>query len=83
VFGGYENRFIPLHVYLSRSLDWMYDHLKNGKALPPSQVVRAVPRGGTPGTAPALSETNVPPIQAQPVAADSITFSGFTLHVPD
>jgi hypothetical protein len=25
----------------------------------------------------------VPPIQAQPVAADSITFSGFTLHVPD
>ena len=83
VFGGYENRFIPLHVYLIRALDWMYDHLKNGKALPPSQVVRTVPRGGTPGAAPAITPANVPPIQEQPARGDEITFSQFTLHVPD
>jgi hydroxybutyrate-dimer hydrolase len=83
VFGGYENRWVPLHVYLIRALDWMYDHLKNGKALPPSQVVRAVPRGGTPGAAPALAPANVPPIAAEPAAADLITFSRSTLFVPN
>jgi hydroxybutyrate-dimer hydrolase len=83
VFGGYENRWVPLHVYLNRALDWMYDHLKNGKPLPPSQVVRAVPRGGTPGAAPALTAANVPPIQAAPAAGDLITFSRSTLFVPD
>jgi len=83
VFGGYENRWVPLHVYLIRALDWMYEHLASGKALPPSQVVRAVPRGGTPGAAPALSPANVPPIAAEPSAADLITFSRSTLFVPN
>ncbi|HJT61376.1 MAG TPA: 3-hydroxybutyrate oligomer hydrolase family protein, partial [Burkholderiales bacterium] len=49
VFGGYENLYVPLHVYLVEALDLMYDHLKAGKALPPSQVVHTVPRGGAPG----------------------------------
>jgi len=22
-----DSRFVPLHVYLMRSLEWMYDHL--------------------------------------------------------
>jgi hydroxybutyrate-dimer hydrolase len=83
VFGGYENRFVPLHVYLIRALDWMYGHLTSGKPLPPSQVVHAVPRGGTPGAAPALTPANVPPIAAAPAAADLITFSRSTLFVPN
>ncbi|MDN5507394.1 MAG: D-(-)-3-hydroxybutyrate oligomer hydrolase, partial [Comamonas sp.] len=37
VLPGYDTRYIPLHVYLNRALDAMYDHLANGKALPPSQ----------------------------------------------
>ena len=32
----------------------MYAKLKDGTALPPSQVVRTTPRGGTPGAAPTL-----------------------------
>lgn len=83
VFGGYENRYVPLHVYLNRALDWMYEHLKSGQALPPSQVVRGVPRGGTPGAAPALTAANVPPIAAEPAASDLITFSRSTLFVPN
>ena len=82
-FPGYDTRYVPLHVYLNRALDWMYDHLKSGKALPPSQVVRTVPRGGAPGAAPDLTAANVPPMQANPGAGDLITFRRSTLFVPD
>jgi hydroxybutyrate-dimer hydrolase len=82
-FAGYDTRFVPLHVYLIRALDWMYDHLTNGKPLPPSQVVRTIPRGGTPGSAPPITPANVPPIQAAPAAGDLITFSHGTLSVPN
>lgn len=82
-FPGYDSRYVPLHVYLIGALDWMYDHLKSGKPLPPSQVVRAVPRGGTSGAAPALTVANVPPIQADPAAGDRITFSGGVLTIPE
>ncbi|NRF71884.1 D-(-)-3-hydroxybutyrate oligomer hydrolase [Aquincola sp. S2] len=80
---GYDSRYVPLHLYLNRALDAMYAHLKNGTALPASQVVRTVPRGGTPGTAPALTAANVPAIAAAPAAANAITMSGTTLTVPD
>lgn len=80
---GYDSRFIPLHVYLGEALDWMYDHLSNGKALPPSQVVRTTPRGGAAGAAPALTRDNVPPIAAQPAPDDLITFSNRTVFVPE
>lgn len=79
---GYDTRFIPLHVYFNRAMDAMYEHLKNGKALPPSQVVRTTPRGGTPGAAPAIGSSNVPAFSAAPTAADAITFSGSTLTIP-
>lgn len=83
VLPGYDTRYVPLHVYLNRALDAMYAHLKSGTALPPSQVVRTLPRGGTPGAAPALTAANVPPIAATPAAADAIGFAGTTLSVPD
>ena len=80
---GYDSRYVPLHVYLNRALDAMYAHLKSGTALPASQVLRTVPRGGTPGSAPAITSANVPPITITPAAADTITFSGSTVTVPD
>jgi NAD(P)-dependent dehydrogenase (short-subunit alcohol dehydrogenase family) len=60
-----------------------HDHLKNGTPLPPSQVVRTLPRGGLPGAAPPISSANVPAISAAPPAADQISFSGNTVIVPD
>jgi len=83
VLPGYDTRYVPLHVYLNRALDAMYAHLKQGTALPGSQVVRTVPRGGTPGAAPAITGANVPPIAAVPAAGDAIVFSGSTVAVPD
>lgn len=83
VLPGYDTRYVPLHVYLNRALDAMYAHLKQGAALPGSQVVRTVPRGGTPGAAPAITAANVPPIATVPAAGDAIGFSGTTVTVPD
>jgi hydroxybutyrate-dimer hydrolase len=83
VLPGYDSRYVPLHVYLNRGLDAMYAHLRHGQALPASQVVRTVPRGGVPGAAPAITSANVPAIVRKPAAADAITWRGGTLVVPD
>ncbi len=83
LLGGYDSRYIPLHVYLFRALDAVYANLKNGTALPPSQVVRTVPRGGTPGAAPAITAANVPPIAATPTAANAIAYSSGTVTIPE
>ncbi|MCA3875516.1 MAG: hypothetical protein IOC41_19815, partial [Burkholderia sp.] len=53
----------------------------NGAPLPPSQVIRTVPRGGTPGAAPALTSANLPPISAAP-GANAITTGAGTIDVP-
>jgi len=45
--------------------------------------VHTTPRGGAPGSAPAITSANVPPISATPVAGNAITFSGTTLTIPD
>ena len=45
--------FIPLHYYFIKAMDAMYANLTSNVPLPPAQVVRTMPRGGTPGSAPA------------------------------
>jgi hydroxybutyrate-dimer hydrolase len=81
-FAGYDTHYVPLHVYFNRALDAMYAHLTQGAALPPSQVVRTTPRGGT-SPAPAITAANVPAWSAAPAAADRITWDGKTLSIPD
>jgi len=82
-FSGFDNRYVPLHVYFNRAMDAMYARLKDGTALPPSQVVRATPRGGNPGQAPAITLGNVPALSAAPPAADQIGFVGTSVTVPN
>ena len=82
-FAGYDTRYVPLHLYLVRALDAMYANLKSGTALPQSQVVRTIPRGGAPGAAPAITAANVPAFVAPPAAANAITVSGNIVTVPD
>ncbi|KQP22640.1 3-hydroxybutyrate oligomer hydrolase family protein [Pseudorhodoferax sp. Leaf267] len=83
ILPGYDSRYIPLHVYLNRAMDAVYAHLTAGTALPASQVLRTVPRGGTPGAAPAITAANVPAIPTTPAAANAIAFSGTTLTIPE
>jgi hydroxybutyrate-dimer hydrolase len=79
---GYDTHYIPLHVYFNRAVDAMYARLTQGTPLPPSQVVRTTPRGGT-SPAPAITPANVPAWSANPPAADRITWDGKTLSIPD
>jgi len=79
-FPGYNELYIPLHVYLQRALSLMYDHLKTGAPLPPSQVVRTTPRGAG---APPITSSNLPPILQAPVAGNLIVMDKKTLQIPD
>jgi hydroxybutyrate-dimer hydrolase len=80
---GYDTRLVPLHVYFNQAMDLMYAHLKNGTALPASQVVRTTPRSGTAGSAAAITASNVPAIAGSPAAGDTITYSNGMVSVPD
>lgn len=80
---GWDTRFVPLHVYFNKAMDAMYAHLSTGAALPPSQIVRGVPRGGTAGAAPAVTIANIPPAASAPAAGDRITFNGNTVMIPN
>ena len=89
-FPGFQERFIPLHYYFDLAVSLMYDHLKNGTPLPPSQVVRTVTRDVFPTDPPTiadLAEDNVPPILQNPDKADIITFNWkngqATLDIPE
>jgi hydroxybutyrate-dimer hydrolase len=83
LFPGYDSAYVPLHYYFNKAMDAMYAHLTQSAPLPPSQVVRTTPRGGTPGAAPPISLANVPPISASPSTGNQITFSNNTVTVPD
>ncbi|WP_407669044.1 D-(-)-3-hydroxybutyrate oligomer hydrolase [Paraburkholderia diazotrophica] len=78
---GFDTRFIPVHYYDIQALNLMWNHLKSGAPLPPSQVIRAVPRGGTPGAAPALTTANLPAISMSP-GANAIQVGAGAVNVP-
>ncbi|WP_413104544.1 3-hydroxybutyrate oligomer hydrolase family protein [Streptomyces sp. Inha503] len=79
---GFDNRYVPLGYYYQQALDLMWERLQGRAEMPPSQVVRTVPRGGEPGHAPELTPANVPPIAADPAAGDRIRVTGGTVWVP-
>jgi hydroxybutyrate-dimer hydrolase len=71
-----------LHHYFIQAMDLMWDHLTKNAGLPPSQVVRTTPRGGTPGAAPPITPANVPDIAATPDGGDAIRVRHGVIHVP-
>ena len=84
VLPGYDTQYLPLHVYLNRALDAMYEHLAQGKPLPASQVVRTTPRGGQPGSAPAIAASHVPAIATTPAAGNAIAVTAAgAITIPD
>ncbi|WP_233809353.1 D-(-)-3-hydroxybutyrate oligomer hydrolase [Paraburkholderia sp. HP33-1] len=80
-FPGFDTRFVPVHYYNLQALNLMWSHLKNGTPLPPSQVIRTTPRGGTPGLAPTLNVSNLPPIVANP-GSNAISADHGVVSVP-
>ena len=80
---GYDALFVPVHYYFVNGMDLMWARLKNGAALPASQVVRTTQRGGTAGAAPPITTANVPKIATTPAAADVITTTAGVISVPN
>lgn len=80
---GYDVLFVPVHYYFINAMDLVWARVKNGTALPTSQVVRTTPRGGTPGQAPAITKANVPKIATSPALGDAITTVSGTISVPN
>ncbi|WP_028310161.1 3-hydroxybutyrate oligomer hydrolase family protein [Derxia gummosa] len=80
---GFDTRFIPVHYYNLQALNLMWAKLKSNAALPVSQVVRATPRGGSDGAAPALTTANLPAISSSVDAGNLISFSNNRLNVPN
>jgi hydroxybutyrate-dimer hydrolase len=79
-FPGYNAMFIPLHRYFIQAMDLMYDHLRHGRPLPPSQVVHTTPRGVG---APPITLGNVPPIADSPPPSAQITFANGQVNIPN
>lgn len=79
-FPGIADRYVPLHHYYFQALDLVWANLADKQELPPSQVVRTVPRGDI---ATPLSAANLTPIAANPEASDLILFSDDQVQIPD
>lgn len=74
LWGGVGMDYVPIDYYFKQAVDLMYDHLKNGTELPPSQVVETVaPSGGT------VTAANLTAISSNPTKP--ITFDGVDLVV--
>ncbi len=73
---------LPLHPYLMEILDRLYDHLRHGRPLPPSQVVRTTPRGvDEAGNVPPITRRHIPPLSGTPAETDIIHFNGAELVI--
>jgi hydroxybutyrate-dimer hydrolase len=85
LFPPLAERSVSLHFYLLRALDVMYNHLRGGQPLPPSQVIHARPRGRTAsGEVPPVEiGTHVRLIAEEPQPEARITFADNQLMIPD
>jgi hydroxybutyrate-dimer hydrolase len=70
---GFSHQLIPLHYYFEKSLDAMYQHLFHSKGLPPSQLVKTVPRAMIGGIVEDLSEKHLPSLVANPTHPIKVT----------
>lgn len=69
-----------MHWYGIQALELMWAHLVNGQPLPPSQVVRTVPRGSA---ATQLERSNLGSIVPAPGPTDLIEVTPGRINVPD
>ena len=76
---GMGERYVPLNAWLERALTLVDANLRQGEALPASQVVRSRPRGAG---LPTLTESHLGRLAADP-GADAVLFDGVRLTVPE
>ena len=74
--------YVPMQAWMRRGLDRLYARLRQGRALPPSQVIRSRPRGAGEREPPPVEESNLGVLRAEP-GEDAIRFADGVLTVPD
>ena len=78
-------QFVPLHYYLFQALEWMHNYLTGDvDDLPPSQVLRPIPRGMKAYELSDIDSKLLPPIAPDPDYGDRINFDGdkLSLKIP-
>jgi hydroxybutyrate-dimer hydrolase len=80
---GFSNNYVPIHAYFNQSMNLMWDHLTQKRALPPSQLVRTVLRATKDGKLDDLAATNIPPISATLDANTLIRMQDTQLVIPE
>ena len=78
---GLDSGAVPMQAWTRRCLEIVHARLTRGEALPPSQVIRSTPRGGTPGRAPPLTADHLGVLAAQP-GEDAIHSADGVLSIP-
>ncbi len=79
---GFSEGYVPMQAWVRRGLDHLYARLREGRPLPPSQVIRSQPRGAGQPQVPPLTEAHLGALRAEP-GADAIRFASGVLTVPD
>ncbi|MFG6667960.1 3-hydroxybutyrate oligomer hydrolase family protein [Halomonas sp. HNIBRBA4712] len=79
-FPGFSDHFVPIQPYHIEALELMYRHLREGEALPLSQVVRAAPAREPDET---LRGAHLPSIALNPREADIVRVDQGRVVVPD
>jgi hydroxybutyrate-dimer hydrolase len=76
---GFAEHYVPMQAWMSRAFDAMFARLTQGRALPPSQVLRSTPRASA---AARIEDANLGQLRDDP-GADAIRFERGVLHVPE
>ncbi len=80
---GFNNNYVPIHAYFNQSMNLMWSHLTEKRALPPSQLVRTVKRATKDGKLDDLAPSNIPPISATLDANTLIRMQDTQLVIPE
>jgi hydroxybutyrate-dimer hydrolase len=80
---GFSNTYIPIHAYFNQSMNLMWTHLTQKRALPPSQLVRTAKRATKDGKLEDLAAANIPPISATLDANTLIRMQDTQLVIPE
>jgi hydroxybutyrate-dimer hydrolase len=80
---GFDSKFVPTYAYFTQAMNLMWEHLSQKKALPPSQVIRTLPRAIKDGKVDVLTSANIPAISNKPADDALIKVNGNRLVIPE
>lgn len=78
----FDNSLIPIDFYGENAMNLLWNNITQNVPLPQSQVIRTRVRGGKPGLAPKIKQSNLIPISSSPNSKDRIYISTGSIVIP-